>query len=166
MRSLHDLASLLEADDGWEDERTIVGALYRELDSEVPPFLTSATGDWKEPYLTLQLAHSDGTVLSVMQGDGYTEFVTLGVEYGGYLDAVSLIDLLRGALHGRTSYVRHTRFGYGVRHHFEVAGREGERLGSGQPQLGLVPLLLGLMPFLPDSVQKRRLSFERTPLSL
>ncbi len=101
-----------------------------------------------------------------MQGDGYTEFVTLGVEYGGYLDAVSLIDLLRGALHGRTSYVRHTRFGYGVRHHFEVAGREGERLGSGQPQLGLVPLLLGLMPFLPDSVQKRRLSFERTPLSL
>lgn len=153
---LDDLAASLRVLDGCEEELGIINALNEEL-REAPSLVSSATGEWNDPYLTLQITRDDGTPLRVTQGDGYTEVAAPGVEYRGYLDARSLIQVMTGALHGRASYVQHTRFGRAVRHYFETAGPEPEPLGSGQPQLGVVPLLLRLMPFPPESVQKTRL---------
>lgn len=156
MASLDHLAASLRAVDGRDEELSIIEALTEELRA-APRVVLSATGEWNDPYLTLQITRYDGAQVRVTHGDGYTEVATAGVEYQGYLNARSLIQVITGALHGRTTYVRHTRLGLDMRHYFEVAGRHGERLGAGQAQLGLVPLLLRLMPLPPESVQRTRL---------
>jgi hypothetical protein len=136
------------------------------LQEEHPPFLAETTGEWNEPYLILQLTHEDGTVLKVTHGDGYTAILGAGVNYHGYLDTPRLIDVLLGALRGRTSYVHRSRFGYKVADYFEVVGLEGQRIGYGLHGVaGAVPFLLGSIPLLPESARRTRVSFAATPAS-
>ena len=162
--SLENVAALFGKDDEWEDERVLVEAVNRELRADWPTLLKAASGAWEDPYLALAFTHDDGTVISVTQGDGYTAVVGGGVDYKGYLDTSSLIDVLRGALRGRTSYVRQTRFGFMAGDYFEVVGREGERLGlSSQGIAGALPFILRLIPLAPTSVRRARISFESTP---
>ena len=159
VQSLADLeASLSVHDDLW-DERAVLNALVRELQA-APPFLEAATGEWDDPYLVLSFTHNDGALLQIRHGDGYTAIDGAGLAYKGYLDSASLIDVLRGALFGGTSHVRRTRAGRTVGEYFEVVGREGERLGLSSA-LGPTSLLR-LVPVLPESTRRTRISFQNT----
>jgi hypothetical protein len=55
------------------------------------------------------------------------------------------------------------RWGYKVADYFEVAGREGQRLGHAHGLAGAVPFLLRSIPLLPESVCRTRVTFAGTP---
>jgi hypothetical protein len=158
VRSLSEVAAELGVNQ--DEERSVVEALRNALQEQHPPFLAEATGAWNEPYLSLQLAHGDGTVLDVTHGDGYTAISGAAVNYEGYLDAPRLIDVLVGALRGGTTYVHRSRFGYKVADYFEVVGLEGQRIGYGVHGIaGVVPFVLRSIPLLPESRGRTRVSF-------
>jgi hypothetical protein len=161
MQSLNDLAAQLTSDDEFDEERALVEAVDRQV-QVAPPFLAAATGELDDRYVVLTFTHNDGTALNVTHGDGYTAIAIDGVDYKGYLDGPSLIDVLGGALFGGTSHVRQTRLGHAVGEYFEVAGHEGERLGlSGE--LGVVPFFLRHAPLLPESLHRTRITFAARP---
>jgi hypothetical protein len=160
--TLDDLAAQLATSE-WEDERIFADALATEIATNPPPCLTEATGEWKEPYLHLRLVHRDGTVIEVTHGDGYTAVVGGGVNYQGALDTACAIDVIVGAVRGRTTYVHYTRFGQRVADYFEVSGREGQRLGYAKGIAGVLPLLFRVIPLLPETVGRTRISFVSTP---
>jgi hypothetical protein len=161
--TLDDLAAQLATSDEWEEERATAHALASEIATNPPSSLTEAAGEWKEPYLHLRLVHRDGTVIRVTHGDGYTAVVGGGVNYQGYLDTAYTIDVMVGAVRGRITYVRHTRFGQEVADYFEVVGREGQRLGYGKGIAGVLPFLFKAIPLLPEAVARKRISFDGTP---
>jgi hypothetical protein len=161
--TLDDLAAQLATSHGWDDEHSVVDAVATEIATAPPLCLTEATGEWKEPYLHLELIHRDGTVIKLTHGDGYTAVVGGGVNYQGYLDTACAIDVMIGAVRGQLTYVLHTRYGQTVADYFEVVGREGQRLGYGKGIAGVLPFLLKAIPLLPESVGRKRISFDGTP---
>jgi hypothetical protein len=80
-------------------------------------------------YLELEFTHDDGTILNVLHGDGYTRITGGGMDYRGYLDTYSLIDVAVGASHGPTTYVKLARDERAAADYFEVVRREGELPG-------------------------------------
>ena len=160
MESFADVAALLGTDDELRQEHAVVEGVQREL-LVSPSLLAAASARWDDPYLRLGFSHKDGTVLTVTHGDGYTEITAGSVEYKGYLDPSSLVEVLAGAFRGQVDHVRQTRFGYQVGEYFELVGEE-RRLGYSR-QLGAAPFLLSLLPFAPKATHRRRLSFESTP---
>jgi hypothetical protein len=163
VQPIDDLAAKLPDAEEW-DERTVVVALRAGLESNHPRFLASARAAWSAPYLELELTHDDGTILTVVHGDGYTALTGGGMEYRGYLDTSSLIDVLVGALRGQTTYVKLARDERAVADYFEVAGREGERLGySSEGLVGAAAVLLLPAPPSPNAKQTLHLSFDTTP---
>jgi len=163
MQPLQDLAAQLREGDEWGDERSVVDAVCIELQAEHPPFLTEATGEWREPYLNLEFTHDDGTIVKVSHGDGYTAVGGGSMSYRSYLDTTCLIDVLIGALRGRMTYVHHSRFGYRVGDYFEIVGREGQPCGYSRRGLDAVPFLLRSIPLIPESVHRTRVTFVGTP---
>jgi hypothetical protein len=161
VQSLANLRAQFATDEELRDERAILDAVNRELQA-APPFLATATGEWDDPYLTLCFKHKDGTALRVTQGDGYTAVGGKGLDYKGYLETADLIEVLKGALVGGTTYVRQTRAGHTIGEYFETVGREGQRLGVSRP-LGTLPVFLRLAPFMPESRRSTRISFQSAP---
>jgi hypothetical protein len=163
MQSLHGLAAELAGVEEW-DERTVVDALRHELESDSPRFLADARGAWEAPYLDLEFIHEDGTTLKVIHGDGYTALRGGEMDYRGYLETSSLIDVLVGAFRGETMYVALTRDEHAVVTYFEVAGRTGQRLGyvrGGTPARAAA--LLEPVAVAPNAKTTLRLSFVSTP---
>lgn len=161
MVPLTDLAAQLGAD-LWDDERAVVDSVVAEVQEQPPAFLVEATGEWKEPFLMLRFVHRDGTVVEVTQGDGYTGVVGGGIDYSDYLDTASAIDVLKGALRSRMTYVEHLRFGRKVAEYFEIEGHEG-RLGYSRRGLIVTPLpqwILRSIPGLPETVRRTRVGFD------
>jgi hypothetical protein len=148
--------------DLWADERTVVDAVVAEAQARPPAFLAEATGEWKEPFLTLRFTHGDGTVVEVTHGDGYTAVVGGGIDYHDYLDTSSAVDVLKGALRGRMTYVEHLRFGRKVAEYFEIDGQKG-RLGYSRRGSSVTPIaqfVLRSIPGLPETVRKTRVGFD------
>ena len=161
MQSLARLAAQLTTEYEFDEERAVVEAVDRQVQA-APPFLTSATGELDDRYVRLIFTHNDGSALNVTHGDGYTAIAIGGVDYKGFLDTPSLIDVLGGALLGGTSHVRRTRLGRTVGEYFQVAGQDGERLGlSGE--LGVVPFILRRVPLLPESLHRTGITFAASP---
>lgn len=166
MPTLDDLAAKLATSHEWDEEQSIIDAVANEIATNPPSCLLRATGEWKEPYLYLELRHRDGTVIRATQGDGYTAVVGDGVNYQGHLDAASIIDVIVGSIRGQVVYVVHTRLGRVVAAYFQVVGREAARLGYAKGIAGFLPSLLRAIPRLPESVSRRRISFDSTPAVL
>src|SRR5262249_5298240 len=161
VQPIDDLAAGLPDAEEW-DERTVVAAVRAALESDHPCFLVSARGAWSAPYLELEFTHDDGTILKLVHGDGYTALTGGGLEYRGYLDTSSLIDVLVGVLRGQATYVKLGRGERTVADYFEVASRGGERLGPSRR--GLVGAVLLLPASLsPTAKQTLHLSFDTTP---
>jgi hypothetical protein len=160
VESFADVAALLGKEDELREEHAVVEGVQREL-LVSPSSLAAASASWDEPYLRLSFSHKDGTVLTVTHGDGYTEISAGSVEYKGYLDPSSLVNVLAGAFCGQVDHVQQTRFGRQVGDYFELVGEE-RRLGYSQ-QLGAAPLLLSLLPFASEATHRTRLSFRSTP---
>jgi hypothetical protein len=148
--------------DLWPDERRVLDAVVAEAQARPPAFLAEATGEWKEPYLTLRFTHGDGTVVEVTHGDGYTAVVGGGIDYHDYLDTSSAIAVLKGALRGRMTYVEHLRLGRKVAEYFEIDGKEG-RLGDSRRGLSVTPIaqfVLRSIPGLHEAMRKTRVGFD------
>lgn len=159
----HLRVKLMATGEDCDDARAVVEALHAELRRRRPRFLADARGKWSDPYLTLELVHADGTVLTVTHGDGYTAVVGAGVNYHSYLDEPSLIAVLVGALRGDVTYVCHSRFGLKAAEYFELRSCTRERVGRRAGLVGGLQFLLGLIPMVPKSVRRTRVTFEATP---
>ncbi len=160
METFADVAALLGKDDELQQEHAVVEGVQRELQVS-PSSLAAASATWEDPYLRLSFTHKDGTVLTVTHGDGYTEITAGNVEYKGYLDPSSLVEVLAGAFCGRVDHVEQTRFGYQVGEYFELVGEE-RRLGFSRTP-GVATFFLGRLPLASESIHRWRLSFESTP---
>jgi hypothetical protein len=138
--------------DEWSDAFELVQLLRDAIDTTRPPQLADATGAWREPYLELRLSHSDGTLVEIVHGDGYTEIVGGPLSYRHFLATDELTAVLTAALEGRLSYVWRVRFGRLVDSYFTVAGVD-RRLGADSLNPGR------MVAWLPGKDRRVRVSF-------
>ena len=152
----HDLDDLAHAvpppEDDWSDAFEVVQRFRDAVEMTRPPQLAAVTGAWRDPYLELRLTHSDGSVVDIVHGDGYTEIVGGPLSYKHYLATEELTAVLTAALDGRLNYVPRHRFGRLVDSYFTVAGVD-RRLGADSLNLGR------MLAWLPGRDRRLRVSF-------
>ena len=150
---LDDLAHAVPPpDDDWSDAFEVVQRLRDAVEITRPPQLADVMGAWRDPYLELRLTHSDGSVVNILHGDGYTEIVGGPLSYKHYLATEELTAVLTAALEGRLNYVRRHRFGRPVDSYFTVAGVD-RRLGADSLNLGR------MLAWWPGKDRRLRVSF-------
>jgi len=138
--------------DEWSDAFAVVTRFQRAIEVSKPANLLGVTGRWNDPYLELRLAHTDGTDIAVVHGDGYTEITGGPLAYRHYLDTEELVAVLTAALVGSLRYVRRDRFGRLVDSYFTVAGVD-RRLGADSLNPGRV------VAWLPGTDRRIRVTF-------
>lgn len=148
------MGDLNPPDGGVDDAAIVVDSLRSILADGFPPCLTSAEGEWREPYLNLRLTHNDGTAVDAVHGDGYTAITVGPIEYAHYLSTEDVVEVLRAALGGTLVYARDGSY-------FETPTRPGERVG--QDGFRLASLVERLPVPRSRSTTRYGVSFQRSP---